>query len=142
MLNMEIRQLNPQQVWEMRQQVLWPHKPLDYVILPQDHEGLHFGGFVNGELVTVVSLFIEGEEAQFRKFATKTEHQGKGYGSLLLRVVLEEATLKGARRIWCNARENKASYYARFGLAKKGQSLEKDGVRYVMMEAWLDPALT
>lgn len=131
---MEIRQLEPEQVLEIRQQVLWPGKPLAYVKLPEDDKGLHFGGIAAGRLVSVVSLFVDGRQAQFRKFATLTEEQGKGYGSRLLQHVLEEAARRGAGRIWCNARTSKASYYARFGLAPIGECMEKDGVSYVIME--------
>ncbi|MNI87734.1 Acetyltransferase (GNAT) family protein [compost metagenome] len=79
-------------------------------------------------------MFIEGEEAQFRKFATLEQEQGKGYGSILLEYVLDIAVNRGVKRIWCNARTNKASYYAKFGLKPTGASMEKDGVSYVIME--------
>ena len=39
-------------------------------MLQDDEDGLHFGLFNKEKLVSVVSLFIDGEEAQFRKFAT------------------------------------------------------------------------
>jgi GNAT superfamily N-acetyltransferase len=131
---MEIRLIHPEEVWGIRQQVLWPEKPLAYIQLPEDEWGLHYGGFQNNRLVSVVSLFIEGEEAQFRKFATLEEEQGKGYGSHLLRHVLDIAAGRGVRRVWCNARTHKAGFYAGFGLKPTGAILEKDGVSFVIME--------
>ena len=83
-MTIEIREIKAEDTWPMRHKVMWPDQPLDYVILPQDEEGLHYGLFKEDKLISVISLFINQEEAQFRKFATATEAQGKGYGSALL----------------------------------------------------------
>jgi GNAT superfamily N-acetyltransferase len=55
-------------------------------------------------LVGVVSLFHEGTDFQFRKFAVATDEQGKGTGTILLNYVLDFAIAMGAKRIWCNSR--------------------------------------
>ncbi|MEW9674323.1 GNAT family N-acetyltransferase, partial [Ammoniphilus sp. 3BR4] len=57
---------------------------------------LHELGLFEGEqLISIVSLFVRGAEGQFRKFATLTSHQNKGYGSKLLIYVLGEAERLG-----------------------------------------------
>ena len=132
----EIREIKAEGTWPMRHKVMWPDQPLDYVILPQDEEGLHYGLFKEGKLISVISLFIDMEEAQFRKFATATEAQGNGYGSALLFHLLETAKKLGMKRIWCNARTDKASYYERFGLSKTHQHFKKGGIDYVIMERY------
>jgi hypothetical protein len=48
---------------------MWPNKSIDYVKLPNDQDGQHFGLFIKGELVSIVSAFIFSDEVQFRKFA-------------------------------------------------------------------------
>ncbi|WP_342707766.1 GNAT family N-acetyltransferase [Anaerobacillus alkalilacustris] len=68
-----------------------PDKEIDYIKLKDDHYGIHFGLYQETKLVSGVSLFINNQEAQFRKFATLQEEQGKGYGSKLLDYVLNEA---------------------------------------------------
>lgn len=113
---------------------MWPDQPFDFVKVPDDHQGLHYGLFVKGRLVSVVSLFIKDSGAQFRKLATETTEQGKGYGSYLLRHVLHEASTQGATRIWCNARVEKSAYYERFGLTKTTNTYLKKGIEFVVME--------
>ena len=124
----------PSQTWPLRHTVMWPDKPLDYVKLPEDAHGIHYGLFVNDHLVSVISLFIKGEDAQFRKFATALSHQGKGYGSQLLKYLMQEAASKGIKKLWCNARKDKASFYENFGMIKTSHSFIKGGIGYVVME--------
>jgi len=108
-LNVSIRPIRPSQTHSLRHSVLWPDKPLAYVILDEDEHGWHFGAFLNspqagggeGEEeegpVAVISCFLEplpedlatGIEpprtGRFRKFATAPELQHRGIGSALLR---------------------------------------------------------
>ncbi|MDJ0366931.1 hypothetical protein QMK33_17410 [Hymenobacter sp. H14-R3] len=57
--------------YALRHAVLWPAKPLAYVQPPDDAAGQHFGAFVAGALVAVISLFVGPDGvARFRKFAT------------------------------------------------------------------------
>jgi GNAT superfamily N-acetyltransferase len=130
---MEIRQIKDSQTWALRQAVMWPDKPVDYVRLPDDDQGLHYGLYGENGLISVVSLFIQGEAAQFRKFATRTDQQGKGYGSRLLTFVMEEARKYAVSSIWCNARVDKAAFYEKFGLQKTGKHFSKGGKNYVIM---------
>jgi GNAT superfamily N-acetyltransferase len=138
LLRMEIKELKKEETWEIRHRVLWPDRDITYIQLEDDDEGIHFGLFVEDKLVSVISLFLKGDAAQFRKFATLQEEQGKGYGSILLRHTLKEASLLGAKKIWCNARKNKTYFYSRFGLVEKGNVLAKEGQQYIMMEKIYD----
>jgi len=132
---LEIKAISSAQTLPIRQEAMWPNKPLEFVRLNNDEKGRHFGLFINDKLVTVISLFVEHEEAQFRKFATLPEFQGKGYGSQLLAMVLDEVQQEDCIKVWCNARVNKVGYYNRFGLKETAKTFEKEGVEYVVMEA-------
>ncbi|MDD9268101.1 GNAT family N-acetyltransferase [Paenibacillus sp. MAHUQ-63] len=134
---MEIRTVSQELAWQLRHEVMWPDRELDYVKLADDDKGMHYGLYDGEELQSVVSLFIEGGEAQFRKFATKNASQGRGYGSRLLSYVLEEAAKAGVTRIFCNARSHKAAFYEKFGLKATDQQFTKGGKDYVVMERWL-----
>jgi len=131
---MEIRKIPYSSTWAIRHQVMWPDRPIEYVKLPHDKEGQHFGLFIEGKIVSIVSIFLVGKVAQFRKFATLKEEQGKGYGSRLLSYVIEDLISSDIEKIWCNARSNKALYYERFGLRRTNQSFSKGGIDYVIME--------
>lgn len=123
----------PAATYALRHQVLWPDKPLDYVKIEDDHAGHHFGAFRNGELLSVISLFISGSEARFRKFATRPDCQRQGLGGALLRHVFAEARRHGAQRIWCDARQDSASFYARFGMQLRGEVFHKGAIAYRRM---------
>lgn len=127
-----------EQAWQLRHEVMWPDRELDYVKLPDDDLGLHYGLWVEERLASVVSLFVTGESAQFRKFATAESMQGRGYGSALLRHVLEEADRAGAKQVVCNARSNKVSFYRKFGMVPTDQTFSKGGKDYVILERRFD----
>ena len=113
---------------------MWPDHPIDYVKLTNDADGTHFGLFQNEKLVSVVSLFVDQHEAQFRKFATLADYQGHGIGTRLLKHVFDEALRLKLKRIWCNARVDKRGFYHRFGMTETDQTFTKGGIDYVVME--------
>ena len=131
---MTIKEVSIDQILPIRQQVMWPDKPIDFVRVPEDENGIHFGLFVEENLISVVSVFIHGREAQFRKFATLEQFQGKGYGSKLLQYIFDFLEEKNISRIWCNARISKAGYYQKFGMTTTVATFEKEGMEYVVME--------
>ncbi|MCC5938529.1 MAG: GNAT family N-acetyltransferase [Lunatimonas sp.] len=132
--NVRIGSVNLDLVWSLRHQVMWPDRDLDYVRLDDDRDGSHWGLYLDGTVVSVVSVFANRKEVQFRKFATLEAHQGNGYGSLLLHHVLRGLQEDGYSRIWCNARKAKTGFYERFGLACTPETFTKGGLDYVVME--------
>lgn len=123
-----------EEVLKIRKEVMWPDQNLDFVRVEGDEEAIHLGVYSGNELVSVISLFITGDEMQFRKFATKKHKQGNGYGTFLLNHVLELSKEKEIRRVWCNARKEKSSYYQKFGLICTEKEFVKAGKTYVIME--------
>jgi GNAT superfamily N-acetyltransferase len=137
-LNIEIQPIAPARTYALRHAVLWPDKPLAYVQLPDDAAGRHFGAFVAGTLVAVISLFVEaGGAARFRKFATDPAWQGRGVGTALLHHVVGQARAQGASHLWCDARQNTLPFYQRFGLAPEGDVFYKGAVPYVRLSRFL-----
>lgn len=130
----EIRTVSVTDILPIRHQVMWPDKPLNFVKVPEDEQGLHYGLFSENKLVSVISIFTNGKEAQFRKFATLSQEQGKGYGSFLLRYIISELANKSIDRIWCNARVEKIDFYMKFGMKSTPQTFHKSGIDYVIME--------
>ena len=129
-----VKEISSEETIDIRHRVMWPNMPVDYVRLPEDELGKHFGLFVNGELKSIVSLFVKDNKAQFRKFATNKCEQGKGYGTILLNQVMDIAAAEGVLAIWCNARLSKSSYYLKFGLKQTNTCFNKGGIQYVIME--------
>ncbi|MBO3697698.1 GNAT family N-acetyltransferase [Roseivirga sp. E12] len=133
-MSTSIRQITASQTWPLRHEVMWPDMPLDYVKLPNDEEGIHYGLFVGEQLTSVVSLFADDQEAQFRKLATAVGAQGNGYGTMLLSHLMKETQALSIDRVWCNARIDKTSFYHKFGLKETARTFIKNRQSYVVME--------
>ncbi|RYU84267.1 GNAT family N-acetyltransferase [Hymenobacter persicinus] len=132
-----IRAIEAADTYPLRHAVLWPDQPLAYVRVPDDEAGVHLGAFHDAELVAVISLFVTGPEARFRKFATRPDWQRRGVGSRLLAATFAAARQLGAQRIWCDARQDAAAFYTRFGLRPEGPVFYKGPVAYQRMRCGL-----
>jgi GNAT superfamily N-acetyltransferase len=134
-----IQPITPEQTYPLRHAVLWPDKPLSYVHLEDDPAGEHMGAFHEGELIAVISLFVNVPEARFRKFATRPDWQRRGVGTLLLNWVIDRARAAGATTLWCDARLDAAAFYRRFGMEAVGQTFYKGPVPYTKFSLTLPP---
>ena len=131
---MIIKEVFYKDVWHIRRVVMYPERDLEYIKLPEDEEGIHLGLYLENELVSVISLFINGYELQFRKFATLVEKQGHGYGTKLLEKVLEYAKERKIKRVWCNSRVEKIDFYKKFGFSETKEKYIKDEREFVIIE--------
>ena len=135
--SIQIRETLIEYVWHMRQRVMYPDETIDFVKLENDDKGMHLGLCTDNALVSVISVFEEGDEIQFRKFATEMTMQGRGYGTKLLQYVMGRAMENGKKSIWCNARLSATSVYQKFGMQPTGKSWEKYGIEFIKMEKQL-----
>ncbi|WP_338876847.1 GNAT family N-acetyltransferase [Spirosoma sp. SC4-14] len=126
----DIRLITPEQTYPLRHRVLWPDKPLDFVKVDNDEDGYHYGAFLDEVLVAVISLFVDGETARFRKFATSPAYQRNGIGTQLLTHVIAEAKQLGATTLWCDARLDAADFYRRFGMKPVSEVFYKGPIPY------------
>lgn len=122
------------EVWQLRQEVMYPQAPIAEVQLLDDQKGMHLGLYDDGQLITVISLFVSGQALQFRKFATRNKFQRRGYGTALLQYVMECAKAKRCTTIWCNARLTAMGVYKQFGMKLVGRVWEKNGIEYIKMQ--------
>ncbi len=133
-MTIEIREIKSSATYALRQQVMWPDKPIAFVILDEDKKGRHFGLFKGDALISIVSLFVKNNHAQFRKLATQSSEQGQGYGTLLLNHLMTVVLNDELDMIWCNARTDKASFYEKFGMAQTPKNFIREGIQYTIME--------
>ena len=132
-----IKSIKASETWEIRHEVMWPDQPFEFVQLEEDNSGFHFGAFIDEKLVSIVSCFISDTEMQFRKLATLPEYQGKGTATQLLESIFELANQKNLKRIWCNARADKKSFYEKLGMKDTFQTFSKLGQEFTIMEIWI-----
>lgn len=121
-------------VLKLRQQVMYPDKDIDFVKLPTDNVGLHIGIIEEGQLISVMSLFIEGRDVQFRKLATREDQQGKGYASILMQWLIDYAKDMKLNRLWCNSRKEVIDFYKKFEYGETDKEFSQNGYDYVVME--------
>lgn len=138
MQEIHIEQIRPDLTWRIRHEVMYPDLPFDVIKLANDEDGIHFGLFADNRLTSVVSLFSKGNIYQFRKFATLSESQGKGYGSLLLDHIINYVRMFGAVKLWCNARVSATPFYNKFGFIQTDQFSTNNGIDFVIMELELN----
>jgi len=134
MSQIQIEQIRDDLTWRIRHEAMYPNLPMEAVKLENDDEGMHFGLYANDQLTSVVSLFHEGTSYQFRKFATISEMQNNGYGSMLLRHIIQYVTAMGATLLWCNARVSAVGFYEKFGFVKTDKTSQKHQIDFVIME--------
>ncbi|MDF3078823.1 MAG: family acetyltransferase [Sphingobacteriaceae bacterium] len=132
-----IKQIEAKQAWPVRHKVMYPEKEFDGIKLPKDSTGLHFGLFEDDQLISVVSFFPDGEEAQFRKFATLDEKQRGGYGSQLLQYLIGYSKSAGIKKLWCNARKSAIGFYHKFGFKETGREFKDGDQEFVIIELGL-----
>jgi predicted GNAT family N-acyltransferase len=131
---LKIKNIQASETWDLRHRVMAPNRPFDSIKLPKDEEGLHFGLFDEEKLISVISLFVENNTAQFRKFATELSEQGKGYGSILLKHIIEKSIKNNIKNLWCNARITALSFYEKFGFEAVSETWMDHEIEYVKME--------
>ncbi len=138
MEKVQIEQIRFDLTWKIRHEVMYPDLPYDVIKLENDENGIHFGLYVDHQLTAVVSLFNTGKVSQFRKFATLTSAQGKGYGTMLLNHIINYVKDMGSEKLWCNARISAANFYSKFGFKQTNQRSVSNGIDFVIMELELN----
>lgn len=130
----EVRPISADETIAVRWPILRPGFPRESAIFDGDGAPAtrHFGGFVNGRLAGVASIYRAtmpeqpaiAEGWQLRGMATMPEVRGLGVGRALLRVCEDAARAEGGRLIWCNARVSAAEFYRRNGWEIVGAEFE------------------
>lgn len=138
-MSVSIRNITTEDTLHLRRDVLYPHWQLEQVRVDHDDDGLHFGLYEGRELVTVVSLFISGTSAQFRKLATAAHCRGKGYGKQMMRHISDVCLRHNVRTLWCNARDSAETFYLQLGFTRTSDIFYKDDIAFYKMEISLEP---
>lgn len=136
-MELELRSITAEETLPIRHKVLWPDKPPAYSMVENDAEGWHLGVFAHGELICVASVFVEGNTARLRKFATLPEHRSKGAGTAAIAHIIATLASRGITTFWCDARTSATGFYQRFGMRPEGETFFKGDTPYVRMAVQL-----
>lgn len=130
---MIIQKITWDEALPVRHCVLWPTKPLLFCKVEGDEAANHYGAFVDDKLVCVASIYIDGDKARLRKFATLLEFQSNGIGTKVIKHVISELKESSVDYFWCDARTSALGFYEKLGLQKQGIEFKKSGVLYYKM---------
>lgn len=133
----------------LRMTVLRPSQPPSEVVYPGDDDPrtVHFGAFLDGELVGIASLYaearVDGSEPgwRLRGMATDPRARRRGVGRALLDACIGHVTAEGGGELWCNARLVAVSFYAAGGFEVVSERFEIPGIGpHVVMRRLLPAA--
>lgn len=139
-----IKQISYKETYPVRQIVLRPNRPLETCFFDGDEleSTIHFGGFVNNELVGIISLFkndnplFDEEENQYqiRGMAVLDYFRKYGLGKKLVEYSEDYLKQNNISIIWFNARESAVGFYQKSGYEIIGNAFDIPdvGVHYVM----------
>lgn len=89
-----------------------------------DENTVHFGSFINKELVGVLTLLANINDVQLRGMAVLPELQGKGIGMLLVAEAEKCVRDMDMSTLWMNARLDAVPFYETCGYQKQGETFE------------------
>ncbi len=130
---MDIRAIEWEDVLPIRHKVLWPNEPALFCKVGGDEVAKHYGVYLDKMLVSVASVYIEGNTARLRKFATLVQFQGNGLGTKLISYIINLLKNINIACFWCDARKTAIGFYRKFNMIQQGGEFNKSGVLYVKM---------
>lgn len=129
----KIKKISAKDTLNVRHSVLWPNQSKSFCIVEGDDDAKHYGIFIENELIGVASTYSQENSVRLRKFAVSNRYQGNGYGSRLLKHIIESERLDNIDMFWCDARESAVMFYKHFGLSVEGDVFYKSDVAYFKM---------
>ncbi len=114
--------LQPEDIQQLRNEVLWPHKTFENCILETDRLSttFHFGVQIDGLTVATVTLQQENssklsQEKQYRlrAMAVREGYRGQGFGDAIVEEGLKYLSSIGVEVVWCDARVAALNFYRR-----------------------------
>ena len=136
--NGQVQILHPEEIQQLRNEVLWPHKTFENCILETDRLSttFHFGVQIDGLAVATVTFQKENtdklkqdsskgsskdvsqdalQEKQYRlrAMAVREGYRGQGFGDAIVEAGLNHLFGLGVEVVWCDARVAALNFYRR-----------------------------
>ena len=126
--------LHPEEIQQLRNEVLWPHKTFENCILETDRLSttFHFGVQIDGLAVATVTFQKENtdklkqdsskgvsqgalQEKQYRlrAMAVREGYRGQGFGDAIVEAGVNHLRELGVEVVWCDARVAALNFYRR-----------------------------
>lgn len=102
-----------------------------------DDTSRHVLGWIDGEAVATARWrtvpYNEEIVAKLERFAVLPDHRGQGYGTQLVRSVLQDARRAGFDTFLVHAQSHLENWYEGLGFHSTGQPFEEAGIPHVAM---------
>ena len=126
--------LQPEEIQQLRNEVLWPHKTFENCILETDRlpSTFHFGVQLDGLTVATVTLqqektdklkqdsskgvsqgAVQENQYRLRARAVREGSRGQGFGDAIVEAGLNHLRALGVEVVWCDARVAALNFYRR-----------------------------
>lgn len=147
-LNFEIRPVAPDEVHELRRELLRPDAdPLASMTFEHDDDddALHVGTFVFDVMCGIATVHRDpppwdstiDSAWRLRGMATSPGVRRRGVGTWMLATCMQHAWEQGGTLLWCNARVEASNFYRVLGFEPRGDRFMIEGVgEHVVM--WRD----
>ena len=121
---MEVKRINPNDTYHIRNKVLRPGRPVETCYFDGDDDELtfHLGAFVNSKLVSIASFYYDKNDTvevdhqfRLRGMATLPDFQGQGFSSALVKTAIPLIKQNHCHLLWCNARLSAQGFYEKIG---------------------------
>ena len=132
-MNYFIKKITALDTYHVRHLVLRAGKPIESCHFEGDElvSTHHFGCFIEGQLIGVISLFEIGnanfakqKSFQIRGMAVIDSHQKQGVGEALVHKAEDFCRTENATLIWFNARTSAVGFYKKMGYEIVGSEFE------------------
>lgn len=115
-------QLQPEEIQQLRNEVLWPHKTFENCILETDRLSTTFHFAIQIQGITVATVTLQQEKShrlqqekqyRLRAMAVREGYRGQGFGDAIVEAGLNHLRELGIEVVWCDARVAALNFYRR-----------------------------
>lgn len=133
-MEIRVREAEYDDVLNLRHTVMYPNESIELAKVDNDSEGIHLGVYEKDEMVACISIFMKDKNLQFRKLATREDFQRKGYGTALVKYIIDFYNQFDLNSLWANARKDCLPFYERLGFEQTEDTFSKNGHEYVIIK--------
>lgn len=98
-----------------------------------EHAALHILGEINEEPMAAARIRFDGPFAKIERMAVRKEYRRRGYGSELLRFVMQVARDAGFGKFKLHAQLPAREFYAKHGFQTRGETFLEANIKHCLM---------
>ncbi len=101
--------------------------------LKLEEQHLHIGCYMEDHLVGTAVLVPENDLQKVQRVAVEERLRNLGIGARMMYFCEETSREKGAKKIYCHARDSAVKFYSSIGYKKEGEYFPEDGIPHLKM---------